>query len=281
MYRKTHRFQENEMNTVLSDILSLGSITSKQAESIRGRLNWFESVAFGRVGNQAIKTLGSLVNSERKTISLTPQVRAALFFLKDRVLVAPPLKLVPASLLCWIIFTDGASEGDDKKTGGVGGVIISPYGSCHSYFGDAVPEFIMNRLCETSLNPIYELEVCPVLIAANLWGDEIVHSQTVFYLDNDAARSAYIKGVGSTHYTSLMVNRFVQLELELQIKSWFSRVPSYSNVADAPSRLSFGKLEGLGAHRKKIDWTFVALVLGVQESLMGELTGLLRHTTIC
>lgn len=260
--------RRNEMNAVLSDILSLGSITSKQAESIRGRLHWFESFAFGRVGNQAIKTLGSLVNSERKTISLTPQVRAALFFLKDRVLVAPPLKLVPASLLCWIIFTDGASEGDDKKTGGVGGVLISPYGSCHSFFGDVVPNIIMERLCETSLNPIYELEVCPVLIAVNLWGVELVHSQSVFYLDNDAARSAYIKGVGSTHYASLMVDRFVQCELELQIKSWFSRVPSYSNVADAPSRLSFGKLEELGAYRRQIDWAFVASVLGMQESIL-------------
>lgn len=112
------------------------------------------------------------------------------------------------------------------------------------------------------------MEVCPVLIAVNLWGVELVHSQSVFYLDNDAARSAYIKGVGSTHYASLMVDRFVQCELELQIKSWFSRVPSYSNVADAPSRLSFGKLEELGAYRRQIDWAFVASVLGMQESIL-------------
>lgn len=124
----------------------------------------------------------------------------------------------------------------------------------------------MKQLCEVSLNPIYELEVGPVLIAVDLWCIELLHSQTVFYLDNDAARSAHIKGVGATHYASMLVDSFVQKEIDLQIKSWFSRVPSYSNVADVPTRLSFSKLEELGAYRKEINWTFVAKILGVQES---------------
>ena len=258
--------RRSEINVILSDILEAGIISSKQAESIRGRLHWFESFAFGRVGNQAIKTLGGLVNSEMKSISISHSVREALFFLKERVLVAPPLKLVPASLLCWVVFTDGASEGDEIKIGSVGGVIFSPYGKCHSYFGELVPEYIMQRLCKVSLNPIYGLEIAPILISVDLWCIEILHAQTVFYLDNDAARSAYIKGVGATHYASLLVDSFVQKEIDLQIKSWFSRVPSYSNVADAPSRLSFTKLEELGAFRREINWTFVAKVLGVQES---------------
>lgn len=74
--------RRTEINVVLSDILKAGVISSKQAESIRGRLHWFESFAFGRVGNQAIKTLGSLVNCEMKSISISQSVKAALFFLK-------------------------------------------------------------------------------------------------------------------------------------------------------------------------------------------------------
>ena len=215
----------------------MGVISCKQAESIPGRLHWFESFAFGRVGNQANKTLGVfLVGWESKNVSLSQSVRVVLTFLKDRVLVAPPLKLVPASLLCWIIFADGASEGEDVKTGGVGGVLISPHGCCCSYFGDVAPEFIMKLLSEASLNPIFELEVCPVLVAVSLWKEKIFHSQTVFCLDNDAARSAYIKGVKGD-------SSLVQLELELQIRGWFSGAPSRSNIPDAPSRLNFKKLD--------------------------------------
>ena len=113
-----------------------------------------------------------LVSCESKNVSLSQSVRVVLTCLKDRVLVAPPLKLVPASLLCWIIFTDGASEGEDVKTGGVGGVLISPHACCCSYFGDVAPEFIMKLLSEASLNPIFELEVCPVLFAVSLWKEK-------------------------------------------------------------------------------------------------------------
>ncbi len=44
--------RREEINMVLSEILSLEFLTSKQAESIRGRLHWQESFAFGRVGCQ-------------------------------------------------------------------------------------------------------------------------------------------------------------------------------------------------------------------------------------
>ena len=82
-----------------------------------------------------------------------------LTFLKERVLVAPPIKLTSSSLGCWIIFTDGAVGGDDGKIGSVGGVLFSPHGSCHSFFGAEVPTNIMSRLCQTSANPIYELKI--------------------------------------------------------------------------------------------------------------------------
>ncbi len=80
-------------------------------------------------------------------------------------------------------------------------------------------------------------------------------------MDNDAARAAYFKGVG------LFVDSFVQLELELQVKSWFSGVRSNSNIGDDPSRLNFKTVDEMGASKVFIDWSFVASVLAVQESL--------------
>ena len=80
-------------------------------------------------------------------------------------------------------------------------------------------------------------------------------------MDNDAARFSLIKGVASTEVGKCIMKNFVTLELEGQIKSWFSRVPTSSNIADDPSRLKFASLEALGASRVKISWSKVREIL--------------------
>ena len=75
---------------------------------------------------------------------------------------------------------------------------------------------------------------------------KIIHSHTVYCLDNDAARSAYKKGVRgrSSPFVAGQQVRSVGT-----IRGWFSGAPSRSNIADAPSRLSFKKLDDLQARR--------------------------------
>ena len=116
------RERREEIGAVLDDILHSSSVTTKQAESLRGRLHWFESFAFGRVAKGAVKTLGDLSLRRTKKVQLRDHEVRDLLFLKERVLQAPPLKLTPTSLLAWIVFTDGACEGPaGAKNGSVGG----------------------------------------------------------------------------------------------------------------------------------------------------------------
>ena len=63
--------------------------------------------------------------------------------------------------------------------------------------------------------------------------------QLFIFLDNDAARSAYIQGVGATNFARSFTQKFVHLESALKILPWFGRVPSHSNISDGPSRLDF------------------------------------------
>ena len=97
----------------------------------------------------------------------------------------------------------------------------------------------MTELLRESSHPIYELEVLPILLATSVWRKYIQGSPVVFYIDNDAARSAYIQGVGATAMTKLFTDLYVKLEFQLEIRAWFGRVPSHSNLADEPSRLRF------------------------------------------
>ena len=127
--------RKQELGPVLQDLLAGKKVSSKQAESLRGRMHWFESFAFGRVANKAVQTLGQLALKRRKANGLSTEELRDLKFLRDRVLQAPPLKISRSCLTSWIVFTDGACEGSDRKVGSVGGVPVSPSGTCVEFFG--------------------------------------------------------------------------------------------------------------------------------------------------
>ena len=80
------------------------------------------------------------------------------------------------------------------------------------------------------------------------------HSQCIFYIDNEAAKGALINGATSTPFGKQMIQEFVAREMHLQVKVWFSRVPTASNIADKPSRLDTDELDALGVFRDPVDW---------------------------
>ena len=55
-------------------------------------------------------------------------------------------------------------------------------------------------------------------------------------MDNEAARYALIKGTSPTMDSAFLTAAFWKEDSNLKIFSWFKRVPSPSNPADAPSR---------------------------------------------
>ena len=59
--------RRSELEQTIGDILHAGFVTSKQAESLRGRLLWCESFSFGRIGNRYIKLLGDLAYQEGRS----------------------------------------------------------------------------------------------------------------------------------------------------------------------------------------------------------------------
>ena len=138
------------------------------------------------------------------------------------------------------------------------------------FFGGEAPSDLMGLLLKRSKNPIYELEVMPVLVAILLWGQQFSGSEVCWYLDNEASRSAYLKAYGATEVADGLVAAFTEAEMALQIKSWFARVPSSSNVADAPSRGEDSKLRDRGAVKVTIRWQEVRETIGSWISQEGK-----------
>ena len=117
-----------ELKTALQDVLEKGTIEPKQAERLRGRMQWFEGYAFGRVAQFSLKVLGDLALRRQKSVKLNDNELHAVQFLIQRVSEARAVEISSVSLETFLIFADGACEGESSCTGSVGGVLIGPNG---------------------------------------------------------------------------------------------------------------------------------------------------------
>ena len=157
------------------------------------------------------------------------------------------------NLSTWIIFTDGACEGD-VAVGSVGGALVAPNHRIVHHFGAVAPDWVMKGLLLHSKHPIHELEMIPILISFHLWGRLFSGAQVVHYVDNESVRLALLKGSGETPTARKVADEIMNAEYALQTKSWYARVASTSNIADEPSRGDTNRLTHLGSIPHEVEW---------------------------
>ena len=248
--------RREELKQCLEEIAKNGELSAKEAERIRGRLLFFECFVCGRVANLDLKLFGNLCRSGRTTNSLTLEEIEIVSRLCERIQSGSAVPLGIKNLETWIIFTDGACEGDEP-CGSVGGVLIAPNHRIVHHFGDKVPDGIMSVLLKFSSHPIHELEMIPVLISFFLWQHLFGGGQVVHYIDNESVRLALLRGSGETEVARKVAAKIMDAEFTSGSKSWYARVASESNIADAPSRLDFSLLNSLGSSQFEVGWNLV------------------------
>ena len=127
----------------------------KDAEKLRGRLQWFETFACGRVAQQALRNLSRMSSTGRKSESLTLAELNTIHFLRKRVICAPPTRISATSLQTWLIFIDGAcEEGQGTNVGSIGAVLINPGGAAVEFISERVPDQWMAKFLSLSTHPI-------------------------------------------------------------------------------------------------------------------------------
>ena len=93
-------------------------------------------------------------------------------------------------------------------------------------FGLEIEDSLREDFLARSQHPIYELEIFPVLVAFRTWKRHLSNSQVIFYLDNDAARSALIRTDGSTELSQVIMAEFVKLEKDTGVLPWSQGFPT-------------------------------------------------------
>ncbi|CAE7253337.1 NaCP60E [Symbiodinium sp. CCMP2592] len=238
--------RRDELCTALNEVLERGEMEPRPFERLKGRMVFFEGYSFGRVSNQAVRTLSRACKHKNSAVPLNALHRSALQFLIERTKSAEPLQVQPCLRATWILFTDGACEAE-KSWGGIGGVLFAPNGSCAGYFGESVPDELMKQLLSFSKNPIFELEIASILIAYELWKGLIQGAQLVCYLDNEGARYSCIRCFADTSSVADdWVRGILHLESQVRVNVWYGRVPTASNIADGAEALQVQVASDLG-----------------------------------
>ena len=226
-------------------ILKQDKMGFEEALSLKGKLQFAEGQLFFRV-TAAICRLLSKWASTGGVRPLTEEMRVALRAIESLLYMAGPRLVESIHLeMPIIVFTDGACE---PRGTSIGGVLLIP-GMQPQAFGAMLREEAAMRLAtkKGQRQVIGQAEILPVLVAKTIWAEELSNRKVIYFIDNDSARLALIKGYSPVLTSLKLIMSCAFEDAQLRSSPWYARVPTKSNIADEPSRMRKDNLLKLGA----------------------------------
>ena len=230
----TSKRKEDVLN-LIDATLSAGIMDKKAAQSLRGRLAFAYSQIFGLSGKLALQKISEHAFQRPFIANISKELSDALRFLRSRIERGVPRKVLKSVCNTFVILSDASFQSD--RSGGIGGVLMSPNKTLISWFGLKLPPDVVSDFMAVDQDvAIAELETLALYMCVVLWNNLIRSRHILFCLDNEVARYGLMKGYSHAPMVSKIVNALcVQFEESL-ILPWFLRVPSSANIADFPSR---------------------------------------------
>ena len=157
---------------------------------------------------------------------------------------------------------------------GLGGVLVDKITDTKLFFSCQLDEEQRRILGEPSRKQIiFEAESLCAVLAYSLWSDSIAGKKSFFlYVDNEGTKFSLIRGKSDNVVVDAIACVFAEIETHTNTWCWISRVSSYSNIADDPSRGDFKLLTKLGFTdvSEKAETCLKALCLSVSIEKDGE-----------
>ena len=238
--------------TSIDRAIERGRLTTAETAKLAGRVNFLASCVFGKVGRTALRLLyvwqhgtgkhGQRNRLDHKTLLA---LQAIKFFLHN----TPP-RTVPigsSQAETTVLYADAYINTPNGKVpahminehhhhylqdNGWGGLLV--YGTDGERVFGRVPTELLARGCPTGAY-IYFLETWAQL-ATLICFQRKVSQFVVMFCDNEAAKTALLKGRGNNDYVDAMVAWFWSVAAKMGLSVWLERVPSKANLADPVSR---------------------------------------------
>ena len=218
----------------------LGShISRTKIESLKGRLLYAAGHTYGRCTQLACQLLHKFGGSGPTTL-VTPELAHATAEALSSLMESKP-RAIQAWSSCppILMFTDGAVE-DNADLVTHGAVLIDPWKRQSFFFGDHVPKpFVETWRRSGKRQVIAQAELFPILVAKASWGSHLFGRSVLWFLDNESARAALIRNFSPVLDNFHLLQLNAKMDIRIQARQWYNRVPSKSNPADEASRLDF------------------------------------------
>ena len=240
--------RREEITHKISNVLACGKMSKSVANKLRGRMQFAENQIFGRLNRRALKAVSEHAAVGNDSVSF--ETRLLLQDFLHSLNSGKPRIVDSHSSDTWLIFTDAFY--DSSPCSELGGVLITPGGKLVEYFSEEVSDDVAVAMGHGQKGTIiFEAELLAVWIALKMWCHHAENAMLVFYVDNDALRGAYAASSTRSGFTGHVLEKPNLLEEQMQINVWISRVPTFCNVADDPSRFNCQWLEDNQCKRKR------------------------------
>ena len=219
----------------LDQVQTDNSLHPALASELHGKLVYTQAQTFGRAAIPAIREIGNRAHEFGKHIELSQRLKLALEFVKEHLRTAVPRTISANDNSRNVsIFTDGSFE---KEKAQWGFFVHDASTNERIIAGGTVPdELVQYWIGTVGKQIITQVELLAVLIARRFLGNKCAGRKVIWWIDNDAAKDSFVSGHSDSLGSMSVIYSFYELERLSPSYLWFARVPSYSNVADEPSR---------------------------------------------
>ena len=251
----------SELVDELEQIIAVGTLRRKDAERLRGRMQFASGQIFGRSLRNKMKCLSRHIQQGR--LNLTEETIEALRFMKEKLQLNSP-RHVSGCLSSFVhVYVDASFE--PAGYSGVGGIVFDESGKCLGFFSEPVEQPLLERIMQPGQKTvIQELEALAAYVAVVKFQHLLGKRRVVLFSDSEAVRGAFLKSWSSNSNCDNILNGLFKHEEEHDLQIWLERVASQSNPADQLSREV--TLRHLNLERIRVDlnqvWTEVVLSSG-------------------
>lgn len=244
---------------ITSDItgfLESGFMSTHEAATLRGRMQYGEAQHWGRVLSLSSKHLSIRANGGGCG-AVIGELADALIIAKWLINFAAPRVLHPWSVEpCNLVFVDGAAEpiiGTTRQKVSIGGVLFSHRLKAPQFWGiELSDEVVAHWQSDGSKQVIGQAELLPVWVSKRVWSQLLAHARNLFFMDNEGARESLIRNFSPSWTSREIILRIKILDIKSSSLDWYSRVPTRANYSDGPSRLNFSDMKAIGAEQVPI-----------------------------
>ena len=226
------------LESAIVDMKDLNTFPPATAAKVYGRLNFAEAQCSGRWLAPIMEPAKRRAMMTKAVRHVTSEIEEALGLAAKLLRSAPPRRLdVLGKEPPCLVFTDGAYE---QGVASCGAVIFSPKLARPLAFGFTVPEWIVDTWrAHGHEQVITQAELLPVVVVKKDFKEVTQGARVLYFIDNEGVKEALVTGVTKSIASRTMLVEAMLQDAYANSLNWYSKVPSPSNVADAPSRLKW------------------------------------------